>query len=205
MISGMERVAIALTAAVFLLSACGQAADDTASSDSSLTSSGSTSTVPDGTQSSTDQSSSTTTAEASGTLATTSSTEKGSTTSSSVGATSGTTTKGGSSTVSTHNQGGEVTRGSGEIDEGLWPFVNDAVDQLMASESLTKADITVQSAKLVQWRDASAGCPQPGMQYAQVLTDGSVIELVANDKTFWYHSGGSRSPFPCTSKLREQG
>ena len=199
MITGMKQAGLALTATVLLLSACGQAADEDTTDESSST------TADERTTSSAGESSVTNTDETDSTLATTSPPEDDSTTSNSDGATSSTTTEGDSSTVSSQEPGEDPTIGTGTIDEGLWPFINDAVNQLTTSQSVAKTDVTVQSAKLVQWRDASAGCPEPDMQYAQVVTDGSVIELVVNDTTYWYHSGGSRGPFPCTSKLREEG
>ncbi|MCP4228243.1 MAG: hypothetical protein GY773_33250 [Actinomycetia bacterium] len=199
MIRRMDRVGVIVGATVLLLSACGQSSDETTTGDDSTASNEAGATVGDDTTANHEAKETT--------LATTSSTEKGSTTSSSAPTTSSTTTsEGGSTSVSTDDpDGGEPIRGTGSIDPGLQPFIDDAVDQLVASESLAKSDITVQSARLVQWRDSSAGCPQPGMQYTQVVTDGSVIELIANTKTYWYHSGGTRGPFPCTSILREQG
>ena len=92
--------------------------------------------------------------------------------------------------------------GTGEIDSGLQPFVNDAVGQLAGRLSISSSAVTVQSARLVQWNDSSIGCPEPGMQYLQVITDGSVIELVAGGTTYWFHSGGSKGPFLCDSPMR---
>jgi hypothetical protein len=62
--------------------------------------------------------------------------------------------------------------------------------------------IDVSSAVLVSWPDSSLGCPQPGMQYAQVATDGSLITLSAAGKTYRYHSGGSRTPFLCEASSK---
>ncbi|GAA1532366.1 hypothetical protein [Kribbella lupini] len=58
-------------------------------------------------------------------------------------------------------------------------------------------DVTVVSSEEVTWPDSSLGCPQPGMMYAQVLTDGSRILLSAGGRTYEYHSGGHRAPFLC--------
>ena len=65
----------------------------------------------------------------------------------------------------------------GDIDEGLRPFITEATDDLAARLAIDPADVDVLSAVLVTWPDASLGCPQPDMQYAQVVTDGSIIEL----------------------------
>ena len=58
-------------------------------------------------------------------------------------------------------------------------------------------DVTVVSSEEVTWPDSSLGCPQPGMMYAQVLTEGSRILLSAGGRTYEYHSGGQRAPFLC--------
>ncbi len=100
--------------------------------------------------------------------------------------------------------GGEPGTGAGPIDESLRPLIDKAVADLTQVESLAPSDITVESAELVEWGDASAGCPQPGMQYAQVITDGSAIHLMAKGKSHWYHTGGaSTDPVRCTSGLRQ--
>lgn len=98
--------------------------------------------------------------------------------------------------------GEEPSVGSGEIDPGLQPFIDDAVGQLAGRLSISASAVIVQSAKLVQWSDSSIGCPEPGMQYLQVLTDGSAIELIADGIRYWFHSGGSKGPFLCDSPLR---
>ena len=93
--------------------------------------------------------------------------------------------------------------GDGPIDPGLQPFIDKAVAQLVDEHGYTPGEITVESARLVQWRSSAAGCPEPRMQYAQVVTDGSAIELVAGGDTYWFHSGGRDGLVLCTSPLRE--
>lgn len=93
----------------------------------------------------------------------------------------------------------------GDIDEGLRPFITQATDDLAARLAIDTADIEALSAVLVTWPDSSLGCPQPGMQYAQVLTDGSIIELGVGEGddlvVYRYHTGGSSGPFLCDQPL----
>ena len=93
----------------------------------------------------------------------------------------------------------------GDIDEGLRPFITEATDDLAARLAIDPADVDVLSAVLVTWPDASLGCPQPDMQYAQVVTDGSIIELGVGEGdqlvVYRYHTGGSRGPFLCDQPL----
>jgi hypothetical protein len=60
-------------------------------------------------------------------------------------------------------------------------------------------EIELVSAEEVSWRDASVGCPQPGMFYAQVVTSGSRIVLKSGGKSYEYHSDNRRDPFLCES------
>jgi len=94
--------------------------------------------------------------------------------------------------------------GSGSIDPALQPFIDVAAADLSQRLGVARSDLTVESAVLTVWNDASLGCPNPKMQYAQIPTDGAAIELVAAGTTYWYHSGGTRGPFLCESAFRQQ-
>ena len=88
--------------------------------------------------------------------------------------------------------------GGGTIDPSLAPFVDQAKSDLAGRLGVSGSAITVISAKLVSWSDASLGCPKPGMEYAQVLTDGSLIVLSHGGMEYRYHTGGSvYVPFLC--------
>lgn len=65
-------------------------------------------------------------------------------------------------------------------------------------------EIEFLSGKFVTWRDASLGCPQPGMAYAQVLSNGSLIKLRAQGKLYQYHSGEKRAPFLCRNPSKNE-
>lgn len=72
-----------------------------------------------------------------------------------------------------------------------------AVADLARRLRLDPTVVTVVSVEQVTWRDASAGCPEPGMMYAQVLTDGARIILEAAGTRYVYHSTATRRPFLC--------
>lgn len=99
-------------------------------------------------------------------------------------------------TTSSDSSAPETT--SMTIDPGLEPLIEQAKADLAQRLGVAESEIDVASAELVTWPDASLGCPQPGMQYAQVLTDGSLIVLKHAGQTYPYHTGGSRYvPFLC--------
>ena len=96
---------------------------------------------------------------------------------------------------------GVMEESSGPIsrDPGMEKLVSQARQDLAARLAIGPDDIELLEAGHVTWRDSSAGCPQPGMQYLQVLTNGTRIRLRAENKTYHYHSGGDRPPFFCAN------
>lgn len=61
------------------------------------------------------------------------------------------------------------------------------------------AQVAVVSVQLVEWPDASLGCPEPGMAYAQMVTPGYLIKLSGGGKTFEYHSDREGTVVTCAS------
>jgi len=78
---------------------------------------------------------------------------------------------------------------------------SDAEDVVKAKRDLAQrtgvavADIKTRSVEAVNWPDASLGCPQPDMMYAQVVTPGQRIVLEAGGQAYEYHSGGANVVF----------
>ena len=68
--------------------------------------------------------------------------------------------------------------------------VRGAVEDLADRLSIETSAVTVVSARAVTWPDSSLGCPIPGMQYLQVLTDGTEVVLEAGGETH-RSTGGS--------------
>ncbi|MCK6626498.1 MAG: hypothetical protein L6R45_15140 [Anaerolineae bacterium] len=63
-----------------------------------------------------------------------------------------------------------------------------AITHLIQQTGLPPDQITVTSIQPMEWPDASLGCPQEGMMYAQVITPGYLILLEAQGQTFEYHT-----------------
>lgn len=84
------------------------------------------------------------------------------------------------------------------VDPALSGQVDSAVADLADRLGVPADEITVVSAEAVTWGDTSLGCPQPGMRYAQVVTDGTKVVLEHDGTRYAYHSGGERrTPFLC--------
>jgi hypothetical protein len=83
------------------------------------------------------------------------------------------------------------------VDASLRSLVDTAVADLAGRLRIPPDEVAVVEARSVVWPDGSFGCPEPGMQYAQVLQEGVLIRLSAGGNTYSYHGGGSRKPFLC--------
>ena len=88
--------------------------------------------------------------------------------------------------------------GGGTVDPSLAPFVDQAKMDLAERLGVDAGAIALISAELVEWSDASLGCPEPDMVYAQIPTDGSLIVLSHGGAAYHYHTGGNTYvPFLC--------
>lgn len=85
----------------------------------------------------------------------------------------------------------------GEIEPALLPVAERTVEDLAERLGADPASIEIVTAEFVVWPDSALGCPQPGMAYLQVLTDGVRILLVHDGLTYSYHGGGNRDVFLC--------
>ena len=81
---------------------------------------------------------------------------------------------------------------------GIVRFAIIDLSEKLAVDLLT---ITVVLVEEVVWTDASLGCPQPDVSYAQVLTDGLRIILEASGLLYDYRSGGFSDPILCVQAL----
>lgn len=65
---------------------------------------------------------------------------------------------------------------------------------------LTPNEIALFEVRAAEWPDASLGCPQTGLQYAQVLTPGFQILLEAAGKLYTYHTDTHDSVVLCEGR-----
>jgi hypothetical protein len=63
---------------------------------------------------------------------------------------------------------------------------------------VTEREILFVSADSKTWSDASLGCPEPGMQYAQAQVPGWVLTFRQGERLFTYHTDLERT-IPCPS------
>ena len=81
--------------------------------------------------------------------------------------------------------------------DGAERVVQLAREDLAQRLSLALESIRLVSTEPVEWRDASLGCPQPGMVYAQVITPGFRVVLEAKGKLYEYHADTGRLVVLC--------
>jgi hypothetical protein len=73
-------------------------------------------------------------------------------------------------------------------DSGLQDLIDKAIADLAQRLAVPVNEIVLLEATSVVWPDASLGCPQEGMLYAQVLTPGYLIRLESGNHEFEYHA-----------------
>jgi hypothetical protein len=83
----------------------------------------------------------------------------------------------------------EVSR----LDPALARLVDQAKQDLSHWLGVPLARIKLKSAKAVQWRDSSLGCPKPGMAYLTVITPGYLILLETDGEVYEYHADSTRA------------
>lgn len=93
----------------------------------------------------------------------------------------------------------------GPVVPTLPPFETDVPPDIMAAlidETAVLAqvgygEITIVRADAVTWRDGSLGCPEPGMAYIQVLTDGYWVVLEVDGQTYDWRMAQTGMPVLC--------
>jgi hypothetical protein len=75
--------------------------------------------------------------------------------------------------------------------------IDPARADLAARLSVPLDQVQLVSAEAVDWPDASLGCPQPGMMYAQVITRGFKLTFQVNNQQYTYHGDDSGYFFLC--------
>ena len=90
------------------------------------------------------------------------------------------------SPVATPIEIGEASLGSGSIQK----LLAEAKKIVMAKAEVTIAadEINTKQVEEQQWADRSLGCPQPNTMYAQVVTDGYVMVLEAQESVYEFHT-----------------
>lgn len=72
---------------------------------------------------------------------------------------------------------------------GLWGVYFIARNDLSAQFGVPQATVKIKNAERVEWNDSSLGLPQPGVNYAQVITPGFKLTLQDGaGKTYLYHT-----------------
>ncbi len=92
-------------------------------------------------------------------------------------------------TSSSGAPGGQQAPPAAAATPAAQPTVQDlAIADLARRLGITATAITVREVIEAEWSDASLGCPEPGMMYAQVITRGQQIVLETNGQTYEYHA-----------------
>lgn len=73
-----------------------------------------------------------------------------------------------------------------------------AIDAAASEADVTRNEVRVMSYEQREWPSTALGCPQPGFSYAQVVTPGYLVLLVADGIEFTYHTNLSTGVILCS-------
>ena len=79
----------------------------------------------------------------------------------------------------------------------LRPLVEEARQDLIERLSVSEENIVLAKTVAMIWPDASLGCPQPDMVYAQVLTPGFKVTFNVDGQFYTYHSDEASTIIYC--------
>lgn len=96
-------------------------------------------------------------------------------------------------------EGGNVERVyvGDEYPPELDAIIASMVADLAEGRAIDVQQIRIATVEEVTWSDGSLGCPQPGMVYGQVVTDGMRVVLEADGVFYDYRSDGIHDPVLC--------
>jgi hypothetical protein len=77
-----------------------------------------------------------------------------------------------------------------------------ASQRLAGRLDVSVEEITLVQVRPVEWRDASLGCPKPGVDYIQRLTPGYTIWLEAAGAEYEYHTDDAQRVVACSTGRR---
>jgi len=80
------------------------------------------------------------------------------------------------------------------LDATTQALVDGVIAQVVAQFGVDANSLQLVSVEAVEWPDASLGCPEPDMMYAQVVTPGYRIVLDAQGQTIELHTDAQQPP-----------
>jgi hypothetical protein len=81
-----------------------------------------------------------------------------------------------------------------ELDSTTQALVDSVIAQVVAQFGVDAGSLQLVSVEAVEWPDASLGCPEPDMMYAQVVTPGYRVVLDAQGQTIELHTDAQQPP-----------
>ena len=75
-----------------------------------------------------------------------------------------------------------------------------ASERLAERLDVSAEEIALVRVRPVEWRDASLGCPKPGVDYIQQLTPGYAIRLEAAGEVYEFHTDDAQRVVMCGTR-----
>ena len=93
--------------------------------------------------------------------------------------------------------------GEGMTKQEKW--IQSAKEDLSAHLGVPVVELEVEDFAEVVWPDTSFGCPEPGMNYAQMIQKGFRLVLTGKGEQYAYHGGQDQAPILCKPAGLENG
>ncbi len=87
-----------------------------------------------------------------------------------------------------------ATAAAPELSAAEQSLVTTATEQVAQQLGVEPSAVQLVSVEAVEWPDASLGCPQPDMMYAQVITPGYRLAYTVNGKAVEAHTDNQQPP-----------
>ena len=84
---------------------------------------------------------------------------------------------------------------------GMQTLIDKAMADLSQRFAIPLNEISLLESTSVVWPDGSLGCPEEGMEYAQVLVPGYLIRLKSGDQEFEYHTSRGTEVVYCENPM----
>ena len=103
-----------------------------------------------------------------------------------------------------NNEGDAMSDPTINPDPNAQKMVQLAKESLARKFKINEDQINLFSVETMTWPDASLGCPQEGIDYAQVVTPGFQISLEAMGQIFSYHTNDTDRVMLCDMRSPDE-
>jgi hypothetical protein len=92
-----------------------------------------------------------------------------------------------------------TTEGDMSVNPTSSSLAEQAIALVSQTTGIPSEELAVVSTQTLEWPDSSVGCPEPGGNYLQVLTEGVKVVVEGHGKSFAVHGTSANNLFICNN------